>query len=55
MEISRANTILDTKEKCNVWYDNRYVWIQSISGDTAHVSFIDTFVEEDVLISDLIE
>ena len=33
--------ILNNKEKCDVFYNNRAVWIQGISDTTAKVGFID--------------
>ena len=30
MDLKRVNFILDNKEKCDVFYDDRPVWIQGI-------------------------
>ena len=57
MNLERINSILNNKEKCDVFYDNRAVWIQGIntSSNIAKVGFVDTFEEKDVSISDLNE
>lgn len=57
MDLKRVNFILDNKEKCDVFYDDRPVWIQGIdsSNDIAKVGFIDNFEEKDVYIEDLYE
>ena len=55
MNLERINSILNNKEKCDVFYDNRAVWIQGISNTTAKVGFIDNFEEKDVYIEDLYE
>lgn len=55
MNLERINSILNNKEKCDVFYDNRAVWIQGISNTTAKVGFIDDFEEKDVEIQDLYE
>ena len=59
MNLERINSILNNKEKCDVFYDNRAVWIQGISNTTAKVGFIDNFEEKmeriDVLISKIEE
>lgn len=57
MDLQKIHYILNNKEKCDVFYNDRPVWIQSInsSNDTAKVGFIDNFEEKDVLIEDLYE
>lgn len=55
MDISRINSILTNKEKCDVFYDDRPVWIQGINNNIAKVGFIDNFEEKDVFIQDLYE
>ena len=57
MDLKRVHTILDNKEKCDVFYDNRPVWIQGIDEkkDVAKVGFVDNFEEKDVYIQDLYE
>ena len=43
MDLQRVNSILNNKEKCDVFYDERPVWIQGIdeSHDVAKVGFVD--------------
>lgn len=57
MDLKRINYILDTNEKCDVFYEDRPVWIQGISkfNNIAKVGFIDNFEERDVYIEDLYE
>ncbi len=55
MDISRINSILTNKEKCDVFYDDRPVWIQGVNDNIAKVGFIDNFEEKDVFIQDLYE
>ena len=55
MDIKRIHTILDNKEKCDVFYDDRPVWIQCVNDNIAKVGFIDNFEEKDVFIDDLYE
>ena len=55
MDISRINSILTNKEKCDVFYDDRPVWIQGVDNNIAKVGFIDNFEEKDVFIQDLYE
>ena len=57
MDLKRVHTILDNKEKCDVFYDDRPVWIQGIDEkkDVAKVGFVDNFEKKDVYIQDLYE
>ena len=55
MDISRINSILSNKEKCDIFYDDRPVWIQCVNDNIAKVGFIDNFEESDVYINDLYE
>ena len=55
MDISRINSILANKVKCDVFYDDRPVWIQGVNDNIAKVGFIDNFEEKDVFIQDLYE
>ena len=55
MDINRINSILNNKEKIDVFYQNRAVWIQGINDDLAKVGFVDNFEEKNVLIEDLYE
>ena len=55
MDISRINSILQNKEKSDVFYEDRPVWIQGVNDNIAKVGFIDNFEEKDVFIQDLYE
>lgn len=56
MEIKRIYEILNNKEKVEIEYNSRPVWIQNLEDlDTARVGFIDNFDEMEVNIRDLIE
>ena len=57
MDIKDVNNILNNKEKRDIYYDDRPVWIQGIdaNGTSAKVGFVDNFEEKDVLIEDLYE
>ena len=55
MEINRINSILNNKEKTDIFYGKRAVWIQELSEDKAKVGFVDNFEEKDVFIKDLYE
>lgn len=55
MELQRINNILNNKEKCDVFYNNRLVWIQGINNNVAKVGFVDNFEEQNVFIKDLYE
>ena len=47
--------MLNNKEKVDVYYDERPVWVQEVHDNIAKVSFIDNFEEKDVYIEDLYE
>ena len=55
MDLNRINSILDNKEKCNIFFEDRPVWIQEINDTVAKVGFVDNFDERDVYIKDLYE
>ena len=55
MDMERIHSILNNKEKCDVFYDDRPVWIQGVNENMAKVGFIDNFEEKDVIIQDLYE
>lgn len=55
MELNRLNSILNNKEKVDIFYEDRPVWIQEISNTRAKVGFVDNFDEQDVFIKDLYE
>lgn len=57
MDLNRIQSILNNKEKCDVFYEDRPVWIQGLNDDnnTAKIGFVDNFEEKDVFINDLYE
>lgn len=55
MDLNRIHSILDNKEKCDVFYEDRPVWIQELNDTVAKVGFVDNFEEKDVYIKDLYE
>ena len=55
MEINRINSILSNKEKTDIFYDKRAVWVQELNQDKAKIGFVDNFEEQDVFIKDLYE
>ncbi len=57
MDMKEVNNILNNKEKHDIFYDDRPVWIQGIdkSENTAKVGFVDNYEEKNVLIEDLYE
>ena len=55
MEMERVQAILNNKEKRDIFYKERPIWIQEIHNEMAKVGFIDNFEEKDVYIKDLYE
>lgn len=55
MDLQRVNFILDNKEKSDIFYQERPVWIQGVNNHVAKVGFVDNFEERDVFIEDLYE
>ena len=55
MKYSRIYEIINNKEKTDVFYNERPVWIQELTDNIAKVGFIDNFEEKDVYIEDLYE
>ena len=55
MKLSRVQDVLNNKEKVDIFYDERPVWIQGINDNVAKIGFIDNFEERDVYIEDLYE
>ncbi len=57
MDLNRINSILNNKEKIDIYYEDRPVWIQGLNNDnnTAKIGFVDNFEEKDVFIDDLYE
>ena len=41
MDLKRVHSILDNKEKCDIFYDDRPVWIQGVTQHLAKVGFTD--------------
>ena len=55
MDYTRINSILNNKEKSDIFYDDKLVWIQEVDNSIATIGFIDNFKEKQVPISDLYE
>ena len=55
LNFSRVKQVLNNKEKVDIFYNDRPVWIQCLNKNTAKVGFIDNFEERDVFIEDLYE
>lgn len=55
MNLERVHAMLNTKEKADVFYNERPVWIQDIHDDIADIGFVDNFEEKSVYIDDLYE
>ena len=57
MNLQRIQYILDNKEKFDVFYNDRAVWIQGLddSNNVAKIGFVDNFEEKNVYIEDLYE
>jgi len=55
MNIQRINEILKNKEKCDVYYEDKPVWIQESNDNMAKIGFIDGSGDKDVYIQDLYE
>lgn len=55
MNLERVHALLKSKEKIDVFYNDRPVWIQEIKDNIARIGFIDNFQEKDVYIEDLYE
>ena len=55
MNLERIQAMLKNKEKTDVYYEDRPVWVQEIHDNIAKVGFIDSNEEKDVYIEDLYE
>ena len=57
MDLQKVHSILKKKEKSDVFYDERPVWIQGVDEkrDIAKVGFVDNFEEKDGDIEELYE
>ncbi len=55
MNLERVHALLNSKEKVDIFYNDRPVWIQEVKDNIAKIGFIDSFQEKDVYIEDLYE
>lgn len=55
MNIKRINEILKNKEKCDVFYEDKPVWIQELNSNMATVGFIDGSGDKNVCVEYLYE
>jgi len=51
----RIHEILKNKEKCDIFYEDKPVWIQELKGNMVAVGFIDGSGDVDVHVEDLYE
>lgn len=55
MNSKQVYEILKNKEKRDIYYDERPVWIQELKDNIATVGFVDNNEEKDVYVEDLYE
>ena len=55
MKASKIHEILRNKQKVDIFYNERPVWIQEVNNDIAKIGFIDNFEVKNVHIEDLYE
>lgn len=55
MNLNRVHELLNHRDKIDVFYDERPVWIQEVNNDVVKVGFIDNFEERDVHVEELYE
>ena len=55
MNIQRVNEILKNKEKCDVFYRDKLVWIQEANNNVATIGFVDGSGDKEVNVNDLYE
>lgn len=55
MDSKEIFNILKNKEKHDIYFEDRPVWIQELNNNIAKVSFIDTNEEKDIFVTDLYE
>ena len=55
MNFNRVQDVLNNKEKVDIFFNDRPVWIQGANKKIAKIGFIDNFEERDVFIEDLYE
>jgi len=53
MNKQKINQILNSKQKTDVFYNNRIVWIQDVNDNIATIGFIDNFEKMNVDIKEL--
>ena len=52
MKASKIHEILRNKQKVDIFYNERPVWIQEVNNDIAKIGFIDNYEETHVHIAD---
>jgi len=55
MNIKRVNEIINNIEICDVYYNNKPVWIQEINNNFVKIGFMDLNEEKNVNVNDLYE
>ena len=55
MNIKRVNEIINNREICDVYYNNKPVWIQEVNNELAKIGFMDLNKEKHVNVNDLYE
>ena len=55
MNIKRVNEIINNKEICDVYYNNKPVWIQEVNNEFVKIGFMDLNEEKHVNVNDLYE
>ena len=55
MNKQRINEILNHRSMCEVFYNEKPVWIQDVHDNIATIGFLDGSKEKDVYIDDLYE
>lgn len=55
MNLERIQDMLRNKEKADIFYGDRPVWVQEVNNNVAKVGFIDNNEEKDVFVEDLYE
>lgn len=55
MNIKRVNEIINNREICDVYYNNKPVWIQEVNNELAKIGFMDLNEEKHVNVNDLYE
>lgn len=55
MNVKRIREILRNKEKCDVYYEDKPVWIQELKDNVAKIGFVDGSGDKDVFIEELYE